>query len=86
VAGKDGLVVVVEVKARRSRSFGAPAEAVGAEKSRRVLMAGRVYCRRHGVSLTRLRGDVVTVEAEAGTEAPSVRHLPGGLREKERRR
>lgn len=79
LALKDGLLVVVEVKARRSRSFGSAAEAVGEEKSTRVMRAGRVYCRAHGISLGKLRGDVVTVEAYDESLPPVIRHLPGAL-------
>lgn len=58
----DGEVLVfVEVKARRSARFGAPAEAVHARKQRQILRVAEAYMRER-----RLRGpcrvDVVAVE------------------------
>jgi putative endonuclease len=79
VAAKDGWIVVVEVKARRSSRFGAPEEAVNRRKIRRVLKAGRVFCRSRGFSLGRFRGDVISVERLPGQKEISIRHRPGCL-------
>ena len=43
VATKEKEVVFVEVKARRSKSFGEPAEAVDYLKRRRLVMAAQLY-------------------------------------------
>jgi putative endonuclease len=77
IAEKDGLVVVVEVKTRSNRRFGAPAHGVTPAKARRVLVAATSYCRRHGLSLSRLRVDVVAVERR-GKEMV-IRHYPGAV-------
>ena len=82
IATKDDLVVVVEVKSRRSRRFGTAAQAVTLRKARRVLLAGRAYCRRHGISLSKLRGDVITVEAGPDLPTPRTRLWEGGLRDR----
>ncbi len=79
IVAKDGWIVVVEVKTRRSLRFGSPVEAVRGEKGRRVLRAGRIYCRRNGLSLGKLRGDVVAVEWPEGGGDPHIRHWVGGL-------
>ena len=79
ICKKGGLIVAVEVKSRQSFRFGTAAEAVTRRKARRVLAAGRAYCRRRGISLSKLRGDVVTVEKAASSDQPLVRHVPGGL-------
>jgi putative endonuclease len=81
IVTKDGLVVAVEVKSRSGRRFGSAAEAVTRVKARRVLLAGRTYCRRQGFSLSRFRGDVVTVEVGEDASPPTVQHWPGGLNE-----
>jgi len=81
IVAKDGLVVAVEVKSRRGRRFGTAAQAVTRAKARRVLLAGRVYCRKNGVSLSKLRGDVVTVEETENSSSLRVEHWPGGLRD-----
>ncbi len=77
VAAKDGLVVVIEVKARNSRAFGAPADAVTPRKARRVLRAGRIFCRARGLSVSKLRADVVAVEREGA--GFTLRHYPNAL-------
>jgi len=81
VARADGKIVVVEVKARRSLRFGTPAEAVDRRKTRRVLRAGRSYCRAHGLSLALLRGDVVTVAWPGEGGEPVITHWPSVLAE-----
>ena len=76
VARLGATVVVVEVKTRRSRRFGAPEAAVTRTKVARVLAAGRVFCRRHGIPQADLRGDVVAVEWPPGAASPTIRHYP----------
>lgn len=78
VATKAGCVHAVEVKSRSGRTFGAPAQAVTPKKARRVLRAGRAYCRAKGISLTHLRGDVVAVERDAHGHL-TLRHYPNVL-------
>ncbi len=80
LAADGGRIVVVEVKTRRSTSFGTPAEAVTPRKMRRVLLAGQVFCRRNGYSLSRLRGDVVAVMYDGVSASPDIRHYEGALR------
>lgn len=85
IATRDGLVVVVEVKTRSSGRFGSPAQAVDRRKSRRVIRAGRAYCRSKGLSLGRLRGDLVAIELPPGGGAPKIRHYRGVLTDSGRR-
>ncbi len=79
IASRGGLLVVVEVKTRTNRLFGSPEEAVTRTKTKRALKAGRVYCRRHGLSLALLRGDVVAVEFTAKGKNVEIRHHEGAL-------
>lgn len=78
VVTKGGLVHAVEVKSRSGRSFGTPAEAVTPKKARRVIRAGRAYCRAKGISLAKLRCDVLAVEATPDGKL-TVRHYPNVL-------
>ena len=77
ILGFGESVVVVEVKTRQGGSAGAAVTAVTPEKARRVWRAARAYCRRRGISLARLRVDVVTVESGPDKGRPVVRHFPG---------
>jgi putative endonuclease len=56
-----GTVAVCEVKARRSRRFGTPEEAVTAAKRRRLRRLGARYLREHGVRCREVRFDVAAV-------------------------
>ncbi len=84
IASKEGTVVVVEVKARKSRAFGSPVQAVDGRKVRRVLQAGRAFCRSRGISLAHLRFDVLAVDA-TGEGLPQIRHIRGAVPDPRRR-
>jgi putative endonuclease len=60
LARRGGTLVVCEVKARRSATFGTPAEAVGPAKQRRLREAGEMLLARDP-SLRVVRFDVVAV-------------------------
>jgi putative endonuclease len=79
VVTKGNLVVVVEVKTRASSRFGSPAQAVTHVKSERVYRAGCAYCRSRGITLSRLRCDVVTVDVSEEGAEPQIRHYPGAI-------
>lgn len=79
VATWGDLVVVVEVKTRASHRFGSPSQAVTSTKSERVYRAGCAYCRSRGISLSRLRCDVVTVDFDGEGGEPKLRHYPGAI-------
>ena len=72
VARRGGLLVVCEVKARRSGERGGPAEAVDAHKRRRQRAAAELLAQRDGW-VREIRFDVVTVSGRR------IRHLPGAF-------
>ena len=61
-----GVIVFVEVKARRGRRYGDPAEAVGHRKRRRLLCAARTFLRRKQWSTRRCRFDLCRVDLDRG--------------------
>jgi putative endonuclease len=61
IARDGGVVVFVEVKTRTSSAFGSPAEAVTAEKRRRIARAASLFLARSGWSDRACRFDVVEV-------------------------
>jgi putative endonuclease len=79
VATWGDLLVVVEVKTRASHRFGSPSQAVTPTKSERVYRAGCACCRNRGISLSKLRCDVVTVDFDEEGGEPRIRHYPGAI-------
>lgn len=62
VATEGGFLVFVEVKTRRGSRFGSPAEAVTAEKQRRLVRLAGIYLAHRGGNPPPCRFDVVSVE------------------------
>ena len=62
---RDGRTLAfIEVKTRRSRTFGDPAFAVTSEKQRRLIKASQVYLGRKGDVQEFCRFDVVTIQLD----------------------
>jgi putative endonuclease len=72
VARRGATLVVCEVKARRSGSRGAPAEAVDPRKMRRLAEAGEMLLASHP-GAERLRFDLITVDGLR------IRHIPAAF-------
>ncbi|MCJ8499438.1 YraN family protein [Desulfatitalea alkaliphila] len=66
IARHKGVLVFVEVKARRSRRHGDPKWAVTPTKQRKISMAALTWLKRHGGTQVRARFDVVTVQQLGG--------------------
>ncbi len=76
IADDDGVLVVLEVKQRRSDAYGSPAESITPKKIARLRQAALVYmAERYGRDDLPLRFDAVLV---SGTEARyRLEHLKG---------
>ena len=66
IAKQKGVLVFVEVKARRSGSYGHPKRAVHPTKQRRISMAALIYLKKNGGTAQRARFDVVSIQDSAG--------------------
>jgi putative endonuclease len=64
IAVRGESTVFIEVKTRRSRTFGLPQEGVTARKKRRLAASAQYYLQEHGLSATPWRIDVVAVECD----------------------
>ena len=75
VARRGALLVICEVKARRTHSFGPPLAAVDARKQRRLHDAATLLLARDP-TLERVRFDVITVDGYSVTHLPDAFSLP----------
>ncbi len=76
IVARDGdTLVFVEVKTRRSESFGRPMAAVNRAKREALSRAAVHYLRRLGFPRVFVRFDVVEVVGEHGDDQPRVRHV-----------
>ncbi|MFN2398440.1 MAG: YraN family protein [Gemmatimonadaceae bacterium] len=73
IVRRDDLVAFVEVKARRSSTFGEPVEAVNWRKQRELSRSARVWIDRFGQAGSAYRFDVVGVLIAGGRAA--VQHV-----------
>ncbi len=62
VASRAGLIAFVEVKARRSRRFGSPEDAVDARKRARLVRGARAWLYQNPGLARQVRFDVVACE------------------------
>ena len=74
VAQDSETLVFVEVRTRRTASFGSPEESVTARKRQRVVLVAQQYLQERGLESRPWRVDVVAVLLRRG--APEVRHYP----------
>jgi putative endonuclease len=70
IARDEGMLVFIEVKARRSHTFGPPALAVTAEKQRHLIKAAQMFLSRTGKQHDLCRFDVITLEM--GSSEPRI--------------
>ncbi|MDO4552069.1 MAG: YraN family protein [Bacillota bacterium] len=73
VALEGDCLVFVEVKSRRSLSFGSPCEGVTGEKRRRLLQTARYYCMLRRPETRLMRMDVVEILRRDGKSY--IRHI-----------
>lgn len=75
----DGeTVVFVEVRARTSTAFGAPAETVTPAKQRRIAQAALAYVKGNGLTRRPLRFDIVAVHDGVCEHLPNA-FVPAGF-------
>jgi putative endonuclease len=76
VAADHGVIVVCEVKTRRSDRYGSALEAITPTRASRLYRLGLAWCEAHARQPAALRLDVVTV-VTARRAAPLVTHYAG---------
>lgn len=76
IAWERETLVFIEVKSRETGDYGSPDRAIGSEKQKSLLRAGREYARHAGVKWDHVRFDVVTVIFSA---PPKIEHQRNAL-------
>ncbi len=78
IARKEGLLIFVEVKARRSRAYGPPEIAVAPRKQEHMLACAEHYAAEHGIDHWQI--DVIAIEGTPQANRPSrVTHFENAL-------
>lgn len=72
IASNDDMLVFVEVKTRKSNTFGEPEDFVGLPKQRNLIRAAGIYIEKTGIT-KEVRFDIVSVIINEGIE--SVKHI-----------
>lgn len=72
IASNEEMLVLVEVKTRKSNAFGEPEEFVGLAKRKNLIRAANIYLERTGIT-KEVRFDIISVILDQGIE--SVKHL-----------
>jgi putative endonuclease len=67
IAVKDGVLIFVEVKARSSRKFGSPEEAVTKYKLQKIQKTAEYFCLMNQGLPKKMRIEVFAIEIEDGT-------------------
>jgi putative endonuclease len=75
VAVDGRTIVFVEVKTRSDQQAGHPAEAVGADKQRRLTRTALMFLKRHGLLENPARFDIVAVTWPESDAPPHIEHL-----------
>lgn len=74
VAQNKDVLVFVEVKTRSSEQFGAPEEAVNAQKQKQMVKLAEWYAQKNTLSKMKMRFDVIAILYN-GVNAPQIRHI-----------
>ena len=74
IADHEGTLVFVEVKRRRSGTYGGAIEAVDARKRAKLIQLAAQYLAQHRIHDRACRFDVVLIQDDSGTTEP-VQHI-----------
>ncbi len=73
IAGQNDTLVFVEVKARRTKGFGEPEDAITPKKQEQIRKTAEGYLFEHDIDDTDCRFDVIAIQYEKNQ--PKLRHI-----------
>ena len=75
IASNKDAILFVEVKTRRSTSYGVPEESITPAKTRKLIAAAETYLEEHNLSDSHWRIDLISVEMDRLGRVLPLRHL-----------
>jgi len=79
ICEKHGILIFVEVKTRKGRSFGEPTEAIDPRKVKKILEVAEDYAARQGLlGICDTRFDVISISYSEGKE--QIEHIKDAFR------
>jgi putative endonuclease len=79
VAQQDGIVALVEVKARRGAAMGSAIEGISPRKAQRLLAAGDEFAARHPELPADRRIDLIAIDLDATGRVVSLAHVESAV-------
>ena len=79
IAQQDGLLLFVEVKTRRSATFGIPEESITKAKTQRLIAAAETYLDQSQAADSHWRIDLISVEMDRSGKLMPLRHLQNAV-------
>ena len=79
VAQHKNVILFVEVKTRRSTSFGVPEEAITPAKTEKLIATAETYLDEHNLSDNHWRIDLISVEIDRTGRVLPLRHLENAI-------
>lgn len=79
IVEKDGELVFVEVKTRRSHRFGIPEESITARKRGKLIQTAYAYLNRVGRQQVQWRIDVVAIDLNRRAEPERIEHIESAV-------
>ena len=79
IARQGDVLVFVEVKARRTRSFGLPEESITPSKRRRIIRSAHTYLDERQLQAAEWRVDVIAIEGRPGLPPKRLDHYRDAL-------
>ena len=76
IAQKDGYIIFVEVKGRKSTRYGPPHEAVTLKKQQIIRLVAKVYISQNGLESKKVRFDVLGITFSRFADKPEITHIP----------
>lgn len=79
VAERDGVIVFVEVRARRSDAFGTPEESLLPRKRAKLIETAQAYLAAHALEDAACRIDVIMLDLDARLAVKRLAHIESAI-------